>query len=182
LGHSAGVTLVGLLALAVREAVPVAAISSWSERLVGVLLLGLGAWSLRQALRVQIHVHAHAHDGSRHEHVHYHAPDHGHAPGSAAPSHVHTHAALGIGTLHGLAGSSHFLGVLPALALPTTAERITYLLAFAGGTILAMTGFSSLLGWVTTRWGGNHRRAYRGLLFACASVAFGVGGWWLVSP
>ncbi len=178
LGHSAGVTLVGLLALAAREVIPVEGISSWSERMVGVLLIGIGVWSVRKALQVEVHAHTHVHDGNQHEHVHYHSPTHRH--GSATARHVHAHAAFGIGTLHGLAGSSHFLGVLPSLALPTAAQRVAYLLAFAVGTVLAMTGFASLLGAVSVRWGLNHRRAYRGLMFACAAAAFGVGGWWIV--
>jgi ABC-type nickel/cobalt efflux system permease component RcnA len=180
LGHSAGVALVGLLALGLREVFPIEAVSAWSERLVGVLLIGIGLWSVRKALQVQIHAHEHAHDGSAHQHVHFHVPDHGHEH-DAAP-HVHTHAAFGIGTLHGLAGSSHFLGVLPSLALPTTAQRISYLLAFAVGTVAAMAGFSSVLGLLSARWGGNnYRQAYRGLLFACAAAAFAVGGWWIVT-
>ena len=64
-GHSAGVALVGVIALAFREVLPIESLSGWSERLVGVLLLGLGVWALRQGLRVQIHVHAHVHDGER---------------------------------------------------------------------------------------------------------------------
>jgi ABC-type nickel/cobalt efflux system permease component RcnA len=177
LGHSAGVALVGVLALALREVLPLGAISSWSERLVGVLLIGIGVWSVRKALQVEIHAHAHAHDGSQHEHVHLHSPGHAHGP-EAAP-HVHAHAAFGIGTLHGLAGSSHFLGVLPALALPTLAERLSYLSAFAVGTVMAMGAFSSVLGLVSARLGLNHRWAYRGLMFACAGAAFSVGGWWI---
>lgn len=177
LGHSAGVALVGVLALALREVLPLGAISSWSERLVGVLLIGIGVWSVRKALQVEIHAHAHAHDGSQHEHVHLHSPGHAHGP-EAAP-HVHAHAAFGIGTLHGLAGSSHFLGVLPALALPTLTERVSYLTAFAIGTVAAMGTFSSVLGLVSARLGLNHRRAYRGLMFACAGAAFSVGSWWI---
>jgi ABC-type nickel/cobalt efflux system permease component RcnA len=179
LGHSAGVALVGLLALGLREVFPVESVSAWSERLVGVLLIGIGLWSVRKALQVEIHTHEHAHDGGAHQHVHFHTPEPGHV--HATEPHVHTHAAFGIGTLHGLAGSSHFLGVLPSLALPTTAQRIAYLLSFAGGTVLAMTGFSSALGLVSQRWRGDHRRAYRGLLFACATAAFGVGGWWIAT-
>jgi len=34
-------------------------------------------------------------------------------------------AAFGVGTLHGLAGSSHLLGVLPALALPSRGPPAT---------------------------------------------------------
>ncbi len=179
LGHSAGVALVGLLALGLREVFPVESVSAWSERLVGVLLIGIGIWSLRKALQVEVHAHEHVHDGSAHQHLHFHGPAHQHGP--VGEPHVHTHAAFGIGTLHGLAGSSHFLGVLPSLALPTTAQRITYLLSFALGTVLAMTGFSSVLGLVSQHWRGDHRRAYRGLLFACAAAAFGVGGWWIAT-
>ena len=96
LGHSAGVASVGLLALALREALPLALIASVGERLVGAVLIGVGIWSLRQALRIQVHVHAHEHDGSRHEHLHVHAPDHVHA--EVAVPHAHPHAAFGIGT------------------------------------------------------------------------------------
>jgi sulfite exporter TauE/SafE len=179
LGHSAGVALVGLLALALREVLPVERLSSISERLVGVLLIGIGIWTVRRALRVQVHAHAHEHDGSRHEHVHFHAPDHAHPPAETA--HVHTHAAFGIGTLHGFAGASHFLGVLPALAFSSHLESVLYLVAFAGGTVVAMAAFSSVLGWVAHALGAHRARAYRGLMGACAATAFGVGGWWLVN-
>jgi ABC-type nickel/cobalt efflux system permease component RcnA len=179
LGHSAGVALVGLLALGLREVFPVDSVSARSERLVGVLLIGIGLWSARKALRVEIHTREHAHDGGVHQHVHFHTPDRGH-PHAAEP-HVHTHAAFGIGTLHGLAGSSHFVGMLPSLALPTMTQRIAYLLSFTGGTVLAMAGFSSALGLISQHWRGDDRRGYRSLLFACATAAFGVGGWWVAT-
>ena len=40
----------GVLALVTRHALPLESISSWSERLVGVVLLGVGLWSLRAAV------------------------------------------------------------------------------------------------------------------------------------
>lgn len=176
-GHSAGVALVGLLALGLREALPVEALSAWSERVVGVMLIGIGVWSLRQAARIQIHTHAHTHDGETHEHVHFHPGEK--AKAHEATPHSHTHAAVGIGTLHGLAGSSHFLGVLPALALPSTSAAVVYLLAFAAGTVLAMAGFSSALGLFARRLGSGGR-GYRGLMQTCAAAAIGIGAWWLV--
>lgn len=176
-GHSAGVALVGLLALGLREALPVDVISAWSERVVGVMLIGIGVWSLRQAARIQIHTHAHTHDGETHEHVHFHPGEK--AKAHEATPHSHTHAAVGIGTLHGLAGSSHFLGVLPALALPSTSAAVVYLLAFAAGTVLAMAGFSSALGLFARRLGSGGR-GYRGLMQTCAAAAIGIGAWWLV--
>jgi ABC-type nickel/cobalt efflux system permease component RcnA len=186
IGHSAGVVLIGVLAIMFRSAIPVAGVSSLSERLVGVLLIAMGFWTVRQALRVEVHEHEHSHDGSRHGHVHFHGPGHSHpmADGPAAVDahgHGHGHAALGIGILHGLAGSSHFLGVLPSLGFTRLADSIAYLAAFGVGTVLAMAGFSALLGRLAERWAGRARRGYRGLLWACSAVAFGVGGWWLLA-
>jgi hypothetical protein len=179
LGHSAGVALVGGLLLALRGVLPVERISAVSERLVGVLLLALGGWAVRQALRVQVHTHHHEHDGAAHAHVHFHSPGHAHGPAEAP--HAHGHAAFGIGTLHGLAGSSHFLAVLPALALPSWGASAGYLAGFAVGTVLAMAAFSAVLGRLGRWLALDHLRLYRGLMYACAAAAFGVGGWWLAA-
>ena len=67
LGHSAGVGVVGLLSLWLRDLIPVNLLSTWGERTVGLLLIGIGLWAFRKALRV--HVHEHEHDGERHLHV-----------------------------------------------------------------------------------------------------------------
>ena len=55
LGHSGGVLAVGLLALALRGALPIDALSSWSERIVGVTLVGIGLWGFTRVLRGPIH-------------------------------------------------------------------------------------------------------------------------------
>jgi ABC-type nickel/cobalt efflux system permease component RcnA len=178
LGHSAGVAVVGLLSLWLKKFISIEWLSSWGERLVGVMLLGIGFWALRAAFKHHIHAHEHEHDGDRHLHIHTHS--HGHAPAQKS-KHRHTHAAFGIGTLHGLAGSSHFLGVLPALAFRTTMESVTYLLAFGGGTVAAMALFSWGMGWLTTCFGARGVNAYRGLMGAAAVVAMGVGCFWLAT-
>lgn len=180
IGHSAGVGLVALLLFALREVMPLPLllISQWSERLVGVMLIGIGLWALRQGLKVQVHAHQHAHDGSLHEHVHFHSPDHRHAASASSATHGHGHAAFGIGTLHGLAGSSHFIGVLPTLALPDWPSAMGYLGGFGIGTVLAMTGFAGFLGWVARMFACGPVPAYRTLLYASGFVAMGVGGWW----
>src|SRR3982751_1551261 len=50
IGHASGVAFVGILALILRGILPVDLISGWSDRLVGVLLIGIGLWTLRKAL------------------------------------------------------------------------------------------------------------------------------------
>ena len=116
IGHASGVAFVGILSLLLRGLLPVNLISNWSDRLVGAVLIGIGFWSLRKALL--IHTHAHHHEGETHEHIHVHGRSGARA--HAVKRHMHTHAAFGIGTLHGLSGSAHFLAIIPALAMPST--------------------------------------------------------------
>jgi sulfite exporter TauE/SafE len=177
LGHAGGVLLVGMLSLLLREVLPIDALSAWSERAVGIVLIAIGIWGLRAALRQRLHTHAHNHDGDPHAHVHFHTPGVAHTDPAA---HRHGHTALAVGTLHGLAGSSHLLGVLPALALPTRAAAALYLSAFGLGTIAAMAAFSSAIGLLGASATARGDRLYRGVLGLCSAAAIGVGGFWLL--
>src|SRR5262249_44727502 len=152
-------------------------ISNWGERLVGLMLIGIGAWALRKAFRV--HAHEHEHDGERHLHLHTHIHKQAHDQ-PAAHAH-HTHAALGIGILHGLAGSSHFLAVLPLLALPSKTQAVGYLTAFAFGTVVSMATFSTVMGLLAQRFAQNGVKLYRGLMCLCSFAAIAVGCFWLIS-
>lgn len=178
LGHAAGTVLVGALALAARGALPLEALSAWSERLVGVVLIAIGLWAIRSLLRARVHTHEHVHDGVRHAHVHVHgdgAVDHSHG------AHRHGHSALGIGLLHGVAGGSHLVGVLPAMALGSNAAAAGYVAAYAGGSIAGMTAWALALGWLGDRT-TDVGRLYRGLGWASAGAALLVGAFWLVAP
>jgi ABC-type nickel/cobalt efflux system permease component RcnA len=199
-GHASGVLLVGLGALLLREVLPVDALAGWSERLVGVVLIGIGAWGISRAVRQRVHRHAHAHGGTRHEHVHVHVaagvplapasagvdspvPGPGSIGTAVAHGHLHpatTRAALAVGVLHGLAGSAHFLGVLPALALPTRTEAVAYVAAFGVGTIAAMTVFAEAIGRVAATSASRGTRLYRGLLAVLGGIAIIVGVAWLL--
>lgn len=189
IGHAGGVTLVGLLAILLRQSLPLEDLSKIGERLVGVLLVGLGIWSFRKAMKSTGRLHLHEHGHGEHTHVHFHAHDsasahHAHPvgePTSGSPVHSHGHAALAIGTLHGLAGSSHFLGVIPALAFPTLLQSVLYITSFGVGTIVSMALFASLLGWTRHRLSSFGARIYPRMLYACGVVSIGVGSYWLVS-
>jgi cytochrome c biogenesis protein CcdA len=174
-GHASGVLFVGFLSLCLRGLLPIELISNWSERLVGVMLIGIAIWGFRAAMR--IHVHEHDHAGERHEHIHMHAPGKTH---TSANHRVHTHAAFGIGTLHGVAGSSHFLAILPSLALPTKTQAIAYLVAYGVGTVLAMGVFAFSMGRMADRL-AEKVSAYRKLMWGCSTAALAVGGFWLLS-
>jgi sulfite exporter TauE/SafE len=176
IGHSTGLCIVAILALLLRETLPVELLSSWGERLVGAVLICIGLWALRHAFARNVHAHEHRHDGDIHVHLHTHAPKVEHEEPVA---HQHTHAPVLIGALHGLAGSSHFLGILPMLALPTKTQAVTYLLAFAAGSIVTMAAFSCGMGLLGKHYAARGVRIYRGLTTACAISALIIGGVWI---
>jgi hypothetical protein len=169
MGHSVGVWGVGLLALALRGLLPVDRLSSVSERLVGAVLIGVGLWGLRRVWRARYPDRSADRSAA--------APHHHHHPVPAG----HPLAALWIGTLHGLAGSSHLLGILPALALPSAATSIAYVAAFGLGSIAAMVAFSSVLGLAAVRLTSRGTGAYQALLATFSAVSILVGGWWLLA-
>ena len=92
-------------------------------------------------------------------------------------SHLHVRAAAAVGVLHGIAGSAHFLGVLPALALPSAAASFGYLSGFALGTVAGMSGFACGVGLI----GGSEDapRHRRWLLSASSAIAILVGLVWI---
>lgn len=176
-GHALAVALMGALALGLRERLDLAALSGRGEKLAGLALVGLGLWGLRRALSRFVHVHEHEHGGVRHRHLHFHPAGIRHPHG--AP-HRHRHVAFGFGFVHGVAGASHLLGVLPALALPGRAQAASYVAAFALGTLVAMSACSGVLGAVAATSGGGVR-GYRWMLSGAASFSLAVGLAWLIS-
>lgn len=181
LGHSAGVVAVALAGVALKSAINVHEFSSFAERLVGLVLIALGVWGIRKALRMHLHAHAHTHDGKAHSHLHTHADGHERPAGSMP--HRHTHAAVAVGTLHGFAGAGHFLAVLPAIGLQTWAQSLSYLGTFALGTVIGMSGFAALIGWSSLRaqlQGGE--QLARHLMLGAGSLTVTVGMAWIILP
>ena len=159
LGHGLGVLAVGALGQLVKGAFGIGAVTAWAEVLVGLFLIGLGAWTIRRSYRVTLHEHTHAHDGGEHTHLHVHdagaAPGHAHETGHARAPHEHHHAALGIGVVHGLAGSSHLYGVLPSLAMGGS-QAAMYLIGYLLAAVAAMAAFGAAVGWIS-RVAGTRR-------------------------
>ena len=172
IGHASGVVVVAAAAVLLRDALPpIDVISSWGERIVGIALIGIGAWALRRSARIGTAPHAHG--PLSHDHLHV----------RRGPRWLrrlgHAHASFYMGILHGVAGSSHFVGVLPALALPSRSAALVYIGAFGAGSVAAMTAFAAAvgsIGWRVRPGAATHRM----LMAAAAVMALVVGGWWLV--
>jgi len=197
IGHSVGVLLIGFLSLTARGVfqgrLALPALSDWAERAVGITLIGIGLWGLRNVLRRRVHTHDHVHEGHSHAHFHFHGPRTAHEPGCGPAeagttngqgrvvrSHRHGHAATAIGILHGLAGSSHIWGVLPALAFAEQSAAVAYLVSFGVGTVGGMACFSSVIGWISSGFSLRGVAVHRALMTACSLAAIGVGAYWLM--
>jgi hypothetical protein len=144
IGHTTGVVLIAWLLMAIRDRLPLDAVSGYSERLVGYSLITVGLWGVWKARR------------------------------TTSVRHSHSGASFVIGTIHGLAGSSHLIGVLPALAFGTPSQSWSYLAGFGAAAMVGMSAFAAGVGALSIKVGDRNR-----WLFASSAVALVVGGVWL---
>ena len=170
-GHASGVVLVAVIAVILRDVLPpIDAISAWSERIVGAALIAVGLWALRRSSRMGSTPHTHGVVSHRHLHV---------EEGPAWLRRLgHAHASFCLGVLHGVAGSSHFFGVLPALALPSLTASLLYIAAFGAGTVAAMTAFAAAVGAAAVRL-PQGILPQRAMMVAAATLAITVGSIWI---
>jgi ABC-type nickel/cobalt efflux system permease component RcnA len=185
-GHVLGMLMIGGLYLLFKEVIPVEKISGYSEYLVGIVLIGIGIWAIYKALGHLHFHHKHPHYHSRPEPlVHIHSHEHGeefrHDHQHKDPHRQNRVTALGVGTLHGFAGISHFLLILPTLALPTMKDSVLYLAGFGVGTIGAMVIFAIIMGMIAHRTENfTSSKAFKALRISAGIVAIGVGIFWIV--
>ena len=131
IGHSAGVLILSVLAILAKDLINLELLSSYAEFLVGISLLFVGIFAIRTSFRVNIHMHEHMHgEATQHRHFHFHSLGN-------KLHRSHKHAAMGLGVLHGFAGASHLVAIIPALALPLVGA-IMYLFAYLLGSVFAM--------------------------------------------
>ena len=151
---------------------------------MGVVLVAVGVWGLVRVARLHVHSHTHTHESaSGHTHTHAHTHVHAATPGEAhehrSRKHAHTHSLLGIGALHGLAGTSHLLGIIPALGMPTRSGAAWYVLAFGVGSIVGMGIFTGAIGMILRAASATGRNLTKGMLSLSSVAAIAIGAWWL---
>jgi nickel/cobalt transporter (NicO) family protein len=167
-GHGGAIVLVGAALIVLGVHLPEVA-AHWLERLVGVVMIGLGLWTFRGASA--LHAHEHRHDGHSHAHLHSHA---------LAEDHDHGHAVTAVGLLHGLAGSGAAVALIPVVGFDSPGLAILYLVVFAVGTIAAMAIYGLLAGLVVGHTAQNSVRIARLLARGTGAFTVLVGVIWLV--
>jgi sulfite exporter TauE/SafE len=145
--------------------------ATMAERVVGVTLVALGFVALWRAW--QLHGHWHEHGETRHWHVHSHRHQ---------ESHDHGHGALlGIGMLHGLAGTGALVVTLPLVVGGSPSRSLVFLTSFGVGTVVAMALFGAASGWLLAIASRASRVVHRGAVALAGVASIAVGLWWLVA-
>ena len=144
IGHATALLALGLPLIFLKGELP-AWLETGAERAVGVVILLLAARVIYKWVRGDFRAGAHPHERRAHRHLRR----------GAAREHPHRHVrspkqALGIGLLHGLAGTGAVVVLLIA-ALPGQIEAAAALAVFAPMSILSMALCTSVFAWVLTR-------------------------------
>ena len=168
IGHSSGVIFLAFLAIFIKDITPLNKFSNFAEFCVGISLLFVGGFAIRNSLNLNIHSHSHEHNGRAHHHLHFHSED-------QKKHNKQSHALTGLGLLHGIAGGSHLLAVLPALALPLP-NAFAYLISYLSGSLASMTLFTCLIS-VTTLNAGQ--KFIRRLIAFAGGLSFSMGLFWV---
>jgi high-affinity nickel permease len=143
-GHAGVLLAIGLPLIFLKSELP-AWLESGAEKAVGLVILLLAARVLFKWIRGDYRATAHSHDGGHERRRHLRKGD-GH-------SHVLVRSpaqAMGIGMLHGLAGTGAVVLLLIA-ALPTQLEAAAGLAVFAPMSVLSMAACTAAFAWVLTR-------------------------------
>jgi len=168
LGHSSGVLLLAFLAIFIKDITPLNKFSIIAELLVGISLLIVGVFAIKNSFQLSIHSHSHKHEnGIAHSHFHFHVKE--------QKNNKHSHALTGLGLLHGIAGGSHFLAVLPALALPITSACL-YLISYLIGSLISMNLFTCLISFTTFK---ASQKFIKRLIAVAGGLSFLLGLFWI---
>ena len=169
LGHSSGVFILSILAIFFKDLAHLNKFSSFAEFLVGISLLVIGVIAIKNSIKFNIHSHSHRHNnGISHNHLHYH--------NNINKNHNrHSHALASLGILHGIAGGSHLIAVIPALALPVQ-DAFAYLVAYLIGSLLVMSVFTYLISISTFK---VSQIMIKRLIAFAGGISFSMGLFWV---
>lgn len=142
-GHAAALLALGVPLIAFKSELP-AWLESGAEIAIGVVIIWLAARVIWKWLRGDFRAGRHSHPHDAHTHLRRGAGEHRHrtvrSPGQA----------VGIGLLHGLAGTGAVVVLLLA-ALPSQLEAGLALAVFAPMSIVSMALCTTAFAWLLTR-------------------------------
>jgi len=197
IGHTLTILAVGGGIILLGWVIP-ARVGLSLEFSVGVMLMVLGALTLKGALaRVTetvadasgdngvTHAHPHRHGDYVHSHQHHHQPDaHPHTPDQTPLARLDRWLGgmriyqlarpLVVGLVHGLAGSAA-VALLVLAAIGNSVWAVAYLLVFGLGTVVGMVLVTALVAWPFAYAADRMAGWQRGLRGASGVISLGFG-------
>ena len=162
LGHMVTAAIVTTILYVFRESLLTAFLTNF-EKVVGVMLVVLGLFSLKDLFG--LHSHTHEHEGTRHEHPHRHARD--------FKGHIHKHM-FGIGIVHGLASNDELMILFTAsLGLATLSGILFGVAVFSLGVVLGMVVFALIFSYPLLRAKSDAIYKSVTVITGITSVAYG---------
>ena len=73
LGHSSGVVVLAVIGIFIKDITSLDKFSNFAEFFVGISLLTVGVFAVRNSLNLDFHSHSHQHNGVAHNHLHFHS-------------------------------------------------------------------------------------------------------------
>jgi nickel/cobalt exporter len=181
LGHSVAVLVLGGIALAAGVRIPAGTETAF-EALVGIALIVVGTWSLRATRN--LHLHAPQEHGD-HAHLHLHRkpqPGHAHPHGPHAqhPPHHHPKGIGAVGLIHGLAGTSAAVALVPVTMATGVVPGLVYLGTFGVGVTLGMSLFALVAAVAMRRAADRSIAIGRRIGMGAGWLSVLVGVFWLI--
>ena len=150
LGHSSGVLLLAFLAIFIKDITPLNKFSNIAEFLVGISLLIVGVFAIKNSFQLSIHSHSHKHEnGIAHRHFHFHVKE-------QKNNNKHSHALTG-------------------LALPLT-NACLYLISYLIGSLMSMNLFTCLISFTTFK---ASQKFIKRLIALAGGLSFSLGLFWI---
>jgi sulfite exporter TauE/SafE len=164
-GHDAGQVIFGLVFLLLKDRLHIEILRTWGTRVVGLTLLAIGAFGIREASEVPV-------------------PAAAGVEGNVGISNTELEpipkkkkigfATFATGIVHGLQPDSLIM-VLPALALPSRLAGAAFLVMFLVGTVLSMGSYTVFIGSFTQALKDRIPRITEKLTWAASLVAISMG-------
>ena len=133
-GHTTTLFLAGIIILTLKITIP-ETIALSLEFLVGLVIIFLGFYVIRDIIEKKKHIHKHTHNGRNHTHIHSH---------KGTDQHTHYHQSFSVGLIHGLAGSASLM-LLILSTFNSLIIGIIYILLFGIGSMVGMAIVGGLI-------------------------------------
>ncbi len=175
LGHVLGMMLIGLLFYFLKDLIPVDKISHYSEKFVGFMLIAIGIWAIYRVKHPKKLTYPHTHQDK----IHIHKVEEKNHTHNELTDSKNVFLSFGIGIIHGFAGVSHFILMLPVLGYESKWQSIGYMIGFAVGIVAAMVLYVSILEKISKKSTGKSEKTLTYLQYTGALAAIIIGVLWI---